>query len=267
MSTHPLGLEAPRPGPLQGVGVLVTRPPRQAAGLAAQLAALGASPIVFPATVILPPPDRTGLDRIHATLDRFDVAIFVSANAVEFGAPAPYSWPAQLRTFAPGPGTAAALAAAGIHDVTIPAISFDSEGLLGLPALNEVAGRRIAIFRGEGGRDLLGDTLRARGATVEYVDCYRRAAPRSGEGLVAALHAGRVDALTLTASEGLDNLWKLLDADARPRLQRLPTFVPHPRIAEHARRLGFQAIVTKGADAGLIAGLLEWFASHPLLRQ
>jgi len=256
------------PGPLQDVGVLVTRPARQAAGLAAQLAALGASPIVFPATVILPPPDRALLDRIHATLDRFDIAIFVSANAVEYGAPAPQSWPAQLRTFAPGPGTAAALAAAGIHNVTIPAAAFDSEGLLVLPVLSQVAGRRIAIFRGEGGRDLLGDTLRARGAVVEYVDCYRRAAPRSGaEGLVAALHAERIHALTLTGSEGLDNLWKLLDADARPRLQRLPTFVPHRRIAEHARRLGFQAIVTEGADAGLIAGLLEWFASHPLQRQ
>jgi len=265
MSVH--SSEPPRRGPLQDVGVLVTRPARQAAGLAAQLAALGASPIVFPATVILPPPDRTRLDRIHATLDRFDIAIFASANAVEFGAPGPQSWPARLRTFAPGPGTAGALAAAGIHEVTIPAATFDSEGLLALPALCQVTGRRIAIFRGEDGRDLLGDTLRARGAVVEYVDCYRRAAPREAQGLVAALLDGRVDAVTLTTSEGLDNLWKLLDADTRPRLLRLPTFVPHPRIAEHARGLGFQAIVTEGADAGLIAGLLEWFASHPLLRR
>src|SRR5258707_4942317 len=128
MSVHSPDPDAPHPGPLQDVGVLVTRPARQAAGLAAQLAALGASPIVFPATVILPPPDRTRLDRIHATLDRFDIAIFVSANAVEFGAPAPQSWPAQLQTFAPGPGTAAALAAAGIHNLTIPTGSFDSEG-------------------------------------------------------------------------------------------------------------------------------------------
>jgi uroporphyrinogen-III synthase len=268
MSVHALSPEAPRPGPLQDVGVLVTRPARQAAGLAAQLAALGASPILFPATIILPPADRSRLGQIHATLDRFDIAIFVSANAAEFGVPAPQSWPARLRTFAPGPGTAAALAAVGIHDVTIPEISFDSEGLLALAALNQVSGQRIAIFRGEGGRDLLGDTLRARGAHVEYADCYRRAAPRSGaEELADALNAGRIHALTITGSEGLDNLCALLDPDARSRLQRLPTFVPHPRIAEHARRLGFQAIATEGADAGLIAGLLEWFASHPLPRQ
>jgi uroporphyrinogen-III synthase len=155
-----------------------------------------------------------------------------------------------------------------MRDVTIPATSFDSEGLLMLPALNEVAGLRIAIFRGESGREVLGDTLRARGAIVEYVDCYRRAAPRSGaDGLVAALQSGRVHALTLTSSEGLDNLEKLLDAKAWRLLQRLPAFVPHARIAERARCLGFHAIVTEGADAGLIAGLLEWFTSHPLQRQ
>ncbi len=183
----------------------------------------------------------------------------------KYGAPAPQAWPRRLRTFAPGPGTAQALAAAGIHGVTIPEASFDSEGLLLLPALNGVSGQRVVIFRGEGGRDLLGDTLRARGATVDYVDCYRRAAPLSGaDGLLEALRAGRVHALTLTSSEGLDNLWQMLAADARPLLQRLPAFVPHPRIGAHARRLGFHAIDTDGADAGLLAGLLEWFASHPL---
>lgn len=265
MSVHPLAPAPPPPGPLQGVGVIITRPARQAAGLAAQLAALGAVPLVFPAIVILPPPDRRALDRTHAALGDYQVAIFVSANAVEFGVPAPQRWPATLRVFAPGPGTAAALIAAGIGEVTIPATSFDSEGLLALPALADVAGARVVIFRGEGGRELLGDTLQERGARVEYVDCYRRAAPAAGaQGLVEALREGRVHALTLTSSEGLDNLWHLLDADARSMLSRLPVFAPHPRIAQHARDLELTAIATGGSDAGLIAGLLEWFASHPL---
>jgi len=265
VGVHPLAQRATPPGPLAGVGVVVTRPARQAAGLAAQLAALGATPIVFPAIVILPPPDRTHLDRVHAALDRYDFAVFVSANAVEYGVPGPERWPATLRAFAPGPGTAAALAATGIRDVTIPATSFDSEGLLALPAFAQPAGKRVVIFRGEGGRDVLGDTLRARGAAVEYVDCYRRAAPQSGAaGLAEALRDGRAHALTFTSSEGIDNLWALLDADARVRMQSLPAFVPHPRIAAHARDLGLTAVATEGGDAGLVAGLLEWFASHPL---
>ena len=262
---HPLASAAPPRGPLHGVGVLVTRPARQAAGFASQLAALDAVPIVFPAIVILPPPDRASLDRVHAELDRFDIAIFVSANAVEYGAPAPRAWPPGLRAFAPGPGTAAALAAVGIDGAAFPADSFDSEGLLALPALAQVRGRRILIFRGGGGRDLLGDRLQARGAHVEYVDCYRRAAPAGGaQGLVEALRDRRAHALTITSSEGLDNLWHLLDEDGRALLVRLPAFVPHARIAEHATALGIPAVVTAGSDAGLIAGLLEWFASHPL---
>ncbi len=262
--THPLQPKAAPAGPLRGIGIIVTRPARQAAGIAQALDALGATPIIFPAIVILPPADRTALDAVHASLPRYDIAIFISANAVEYGVPDPRQWPASLSTFAPGPGTAAALVAAGIASPTIPETTYDSEGLLALPALTAVAGKRVLILRGEGGRTVLGDTLRARGAAVDYVDCYRRAAPQSGaDGLAAVLREHRADALTLTSSEGLDNLCVLLDTPSLRLLQALPTFVPHPRIADHARGKGFTAIATGGSDAGLIAGLLEWFAAHP----
>ena len=264
MSVHSLTQAAPAAGPLQGVGVIITRPARQAAGLAQILAALGATPIIVPAIIILPPADAAALERVHASLAHYDLAIFVSANAVEYGVPDPRRWPARLRTFAPGPGTAAALVAVGVPDPVIPTSSFDSEGLLALPELNAVTGKRVLIFRGDGGRKLLGDTLRARGADVEYVDCYRRAVPQTGgEGLSEILAAGRADALTLTSSEGLDNLCTLLGGDALRALQRLPTFAPHPRIVAHARAQGFTAIATGGSDAGLVAGLLEWFSAHP----
>lgn len=248
-------------GPLAGVGVLVTRPARQAAGLVAQLATLGAKPIVFPAIVILPPSDPAPLARAHAALRTYDAAIFVSANAAEYGAPG--AWPAQVTAFATGPGSAGALVAVGVTNVRIPETTFDSDGLLALPDLTQVQGKRIAIFRGEGGRDQLGQALRARGAHVDYVDCYRRARPESGaEGLAEALRAGRVHVLTLTSSEGLDNLCAVLAPDASAIMRRLPAFAPHPRIAGHARSLGFTAIVTPSGDAGLVAGLLEWSASR-----
>lgn len=248
--------------PLQGVGVVVTRPARQAAGLVAQLATLGAMPIVFPAIVILPPEDAAPLARMHASLARYDAAVFVSANAAEYGVPG--RWPAGVRAFAPGPGTAAALYATGVGEVEIPATTYDSEGLLALPGLSSVAGKRIAIFRGGGGREHLATVLRERGATVDVVDCYRRARPASGaSGLVEALRGGRANALTLTSSEGLDNLCALLDTGSRTLLAALPAFVPHPRIAAHARELGFRAVDTGAGDDGLVAGLLEWFASRP----
>lgn len=263
MDVHPLAPAAVPRGPLSGLGILVTRPVRQAAGLVAQLATLGATPIVFPAIVILPPADLAPLARAHAALAQYDAAIFVSSNAAEYGVPGPASWPLRVVAIATGPGTAAALAASGLADVRIPETTFDSDGLLAMPALANVRGQRIAIFRGEGGRDRLGDALRARGARVDYVDCYRRARPSAGvEGLADALRARRVHALTVTSSEGLDNLCALLDRDARALLAALPAFVPHPRIAEHARALGFAAVATDNGDAGLIAGLLEWSASR-----
>lgn len=264
MEIHSLAPSHPPSGPLAGVGVLVTRPVRQAAGLARQLAALGATPVVWPAIVILPPADPAPLARALAHLSDYDIAVFVSANAVEFGVGDPAKWPPTLAAFAPGPGTGEALAAVGISGARVPAEQFDSEGLLALAELQDVRGRRAIVFRGDGGRELLGDTLRERGARVDYVACYRRAAPASGaQGVREALREGRVDAIAITSSEGLDNLLAAVGDAGGSVLARLPIFVPHPRIAEHTRARGLRAVATAGSDAGLVAGLLEWFASHP----
>jgi uroporphyrinogen-III synthase len=188
--------------------------------------------------------------------------VFVSANAAEYGAPG--QWPRNVVAYATGPGSAAALRAVGVPDVSIPQTTYDSEGLLALPALFDARGKRIVIFRGEGGRDHLADALRARGAHVDCVDCYRRRRPESGAGgLAEALVKGRAHALTVTSSEGLDNLRSLLEGRALELLRAMPAFVPHPRIEEHARASGFRPILTASGDAGLVAGLLEWFARTP----
>jgi uroporphyrinogen-III synthase len=260
----PLTPPAEPAGPLAGCGILVTRPARQAAGIATRIAALGGTPIVFPAIVILPPADPAPLARAQASLASYDVAIFVSANAAEYGVADPTRWPASLPAVAPGPGTAEALAAVGIGPARIPEASFDSAGMLALPELAAVRGKRIVIFRGEGGREELGEALRARGAAVDFVPCYRRARPESGAaGLHQAFREGRVDAVTITSSEGLDNLWALGDDAMRDAWRGCPTFVPHARIADHARKLGLAVVETAGSDAGLVAGLLEWAAAQP----
>jgi uroporphyrinogen-III synthase len=251
-------------GPLSGLGVLVTRPARQAAGFAQKIAALGGVPVIFPAIVILPPQDHDAMHRAHATLASYDIAIFVSANAVEYGMPDSGGWPPRIAAFAPGPGTAEALAAAGIANVRIPATTFDSEGLLELPELSEARGKRVLILRGEGGREHLADALRARGAEVDAVACYRRARPRSdSQGLAEAFRDGAIDVVTMTSSEALDNLWSLADESIRAAWRTRPTFAPHPRIVARARDLGLSVVATAGGDAGLIAGLLEWAAAHP----
>jgi uroporphyrinogen-III synthase len=251
-------------GPLRGLGILVTRPARQAGGFAEKIAALGGQPIIFPAIVILPPSDPAPVARAHSVLADYDYAIFVSANAVEYGVPDPRNWPTKLVAFAPGPGTADALTSVGVAGVRIPASTFDSEGLLDLPELAASSGKRVVIFRGEGGREYLGDALAALGAQVDRVTCYRRAKPESGAaGLYEAFRDGRIGAVTITSSEGLDNLWELGDVAMRAAWRRCPTFVPHPRIAARARELGLDVVETAGSDAGLLAGLLEWAAAQP----
>jgi uroporphyrinogen-III synthase len=264
VNLHELAPKAAPAGPLAGVGVIVTRPARQAGAFAQKLAVMGARPIVFSAIVILPPDDAAALAAAHAMLSRCYAAVFVSANAAEYGVP-PSAWPADVKAFAPGPGSASALTDLGVPDVQFPAARHDSEGLLALPALADVNGRRIVIFRGDGGRDVLGDTLRARGALVDYVACYRRAPPTAGaQGLAEILRRHEAHALTLTSSEGAGNLCNVLDAGSFAILRSLPAFAPHPRIAAHARELGLDGIETASGDAGIIAALLQWFAEHPM---
>ena len=197
----PLSPPPRTPGPLEGVGVIVTRPQRQAAVFAAKIGALGGVPIVWPAIVILPPADTAPLARAHAILAAYDIAIFVSVNAVEFGAPPAARWPAHTVAYAPGPGTAEALVAAGIPNPQVPLTSLDSEGLLELPSLADVTSKRVVVFRGEGGREFLGNTLRARGATVDHVPCYRRVAPQTGAlGLTSIGVCSRVSAIVRPSS-------------------------------------------------------------------
>ena len=165
--------------PLGGAGIVITRPAKQAAVLAQQIAALGGTPIICPAIVISPPADRAPLERALRELGSYDFAVFVSANAVLHALADAGRWPAHIVAFAPGPSTAAALHQAGVTSVRTPDRGTDSEALLALPELSDVAGKRIVIFRGSGGRELLGTSLRSRGAKVEYVECYRRARPTS----------------------------------------------------------------------------------------
>jgi uroporphyrinogen-III synthase len=246
---------------LQGQRILVTRPAAQAAPLAALIAEAGGEPVLFPLLEISPASDPTPLQLATACLDGYALAVFISPNAVDFSLPsilARRPWPPSVQAAAIGPGTVAQLATYGIERVIVPHGRFDSEALLALPALqaDRVASRKVLILRGNGGRELLAETLVQRGAAVDCVTCYQRSAPVDAAPLLALLHTGQLQALTISSSEGLRNLWALLGADDRQRLSQLPVFVPHQRIAEVAAALGMRRLaLTAPADAGIIEGL------------
>ena len=251
-------------GPLQGKRILVTRPAGQAAGLASEIAARGGEAACFPLIDIARPESWQAADDAIARLEAFALVIFVSPNAVAFGLGRLLSlrpWPENLAAGAVGPGTARLLADAGIDEVVVPQERYDSEALLALEPLcaERVAVRAVLILRGDGGRELLADTLRARGASVECVTCYRRTAPRDGAFVVSLLRSDARDAVTLASSEGLRNFMQLLDTGSREKLLSLPVFVPHRRIADEAARLGLRRVVLTGpADSGLVAGMSSY---------
>ena len=252
-------------GPLAGRTIVVTRPLAQAVPLADAIATAGGIPLIFPLLEISPASDPQPLAEAISRLADFALAIFISPNAVDYALPAILArgpWPAALLPAAVGQGTVKALAGHGVNGCVAPTERFDSETLLSLPELaaEKVRGQRIAIFRGDGGRELLAETLRQRGATVDCVTCYQRSGPANGAlPLLAAWRAGQLAALTVSSSEGLRYLVDLLDAEGRAFLQKTPLFVPHARIAENARALGLSNILlTAAADAGILAGLVAY---------
>lgn len=254
--------------PLAGMRVVVTRPAQQAQALCALIERAGGRAELFPVLEIAPPADARPAEAVIERLGSYDIAVFVSRNAVHRGMALVAERGRDLRgllVLAVGSGTAAALHAQGIGDVLCPQGDERSEGLLGLGVLTEpaVRGKRVVIFRGEGGRALLGDVLSARGAEVDYAEVYRRVCPAV---VNTPWDHGRPDVAVVTSGEGLRNLFAMMSETARGRLLETPLVVVGERLAALAHELGVRAapVVASGAsDAALVAALVDWRSQGP----
>ena len=242
-------------GRLHGLGIVLTRPRAAAEALAAPLQAEGARVFLFPALAIEPIAATPALQSVLARIGEFDLAVFVSANAVEHGLEtvrAAGAWPAGLETAAVGEATAEALRNSGVSRVISPAERHDSEGLLALPRLQAVKGQHIVVFRGEGGREAIRETLAARGAHVEYAQCYRRVKPSADAGpVLAAWRRGEVHAVSVLSAETLRNFVSMLGPEGTALLSSATLVVPHPAIAAEndARRFARVEVAGHGAAA------------------
>ncbi|MBA4175355.1 MAG: uroporphyrinogen-III synthase [Leptothrix sp. (in: Bacteria)] len=252
--------------------LIVTRPAAQAADWMQMLQALGQPAQALPLLDIAAVPEPAPLRAAWQALAGLDLVMFVSANAViHFFAQAPAGarWPAGPRAGCTGPGTAAALRAAGVPaaQVVAPAPdapSFDSEALWALLAPEDWAGRHVLVVRGEEGRNWLADRLSERGAAVDFVAAYRRCAPRpdaAGLELLARALAEPADWLWLfSSSEGVAQLRTLApDAD----WSRSSALASHPRIAQTARELGFGDVrLTAPSPTAVALQAAEWSAGQ-----
>lgn len=246
----------------KGEVILNTRPRHQQAELTALLEAEGARVLSFPAIDILPVrPAGQSVDP-----SRYDILLFVSRNAVD-GACEVFDT-ARLSAVARLGVIGSATRAALIERIGDPGARlitsepYNSEALLAADALQQVAGKRILILRGQEGRNLLGDELVARGARVDYQEVYRRALPAVDDAVFEQLVAPAFPTLAiLTSNEGMHNLFELVSDDAAQRLRQIPWLLISERMRESALKLGHNApiLIASGAsDAGIQQTICEW---------
>jgi uroporphyrinogen-III synthase len=239
-------------GPLAGCRVLVTRPASQAGPLCTAIREAGGEPLRFP-VVRISPVARDEAAASLATMPQPDIAIFVSRNAVEHGLELLRD--AGARLAAVGPATAAAIEAMGERVDIRPATGFDSESLLAETALANVAGLSVVIVRGESGRELLGNTLRSRGANVHYLAVYRReqnSLPADEIDAVAGnLDRGEIDFVVVLSLETLRNLLAVLPPPAEDLLRKSTLVAPGERVIQGALELvpGIDAWTATGPGA------------------
>ncbi len=248
--------------------VVITRPLAQAASLAARLAANATDARVFPLIDIQPLPDQSELKTVLSRLSNYAMVAFVSPNAIDAAFAHLSHWPAGVIAAVVGEGSRQALARHGVNEAMAQVVSpadtrrTDSETLLEVLNLSELAGKKVLIVRAETGRELLADRLREAGITVEQIAAYRRGAPPLDDARrqeLSHLIAERCD-WVITSSEALRYLksaaLEVAGDSGWERLRQARLIVPHERIAETARELEFTHILqTASGDEALIGAI------------
>ncbi len=222
--------------------ILVIRPSRQADQFIALLEQAGAQICHTPVMTIEPLVDGQEIKNLILEVDNFDKAICVSGNAAQLT----LEWldrywpmmPVGIEFFAVGQQTAEILAGADITALS-PMGRQNSEALLALPELQVLSDQRVIIFRGCGGREILGETLMKRGARVDYCELYRRVI-NPDQAMLARQQLAQSDCLVAHSGELLQALGEQVGEPGAVT----PVVVPSERVAEIARELGYQNIIS-----------------------
>ena len=223
--------------PLRGWYVISLRPLGQHAALRRQAASMGADTFAISTLRLeaLPAGDALA-EALHCPR-----VIATSPAAVEYAqAQLPLKQRAGQMWFSPGAGTAEVLRAAGIARVHYPPRGAGSEALLEDELLQQLDGARVGLLTAPGGRELLQQQLRARGAKLCIAHVYEREALRPTAARLRAL-AGlpKRSAVMLSSGEAFSVLWDALDERGRARLRKRTCVVASSRLAGVARELGW----------------------------
>lgn len=226
------------------MNVLVTRPDSRGEQLVEMLANEHIFAIHQPLFRLEAGRELPQLPSALARLNRGDYVFAVSKNAVDFAddtlSHTGFKWRSDLHYFAVGQGTAQHFAMCSEQAVRYPLNSANSEGLLALPAMQDLAGKTVLILRADSGRALFAEQAQRRGATVQILECYQRVKLDTdiAERLSLSKRAG-IDTIIATSGEILTFLAEQTAQSDQAWLKACRLVVVGKRGAEIAQRLGW----------------------------
>ena len=232
------------------VRVLVTRPQAAAGPLVECLKKAGYDAVSLPMVGIEPiEVDAATRQRTVVDLDLYHHVIAVSPNAAQLGLSQMESywpqWPVQQHWYGVGKKTVSVIQQFDLEP-TCPQDRYDSEGLLALESLSDLEHQKVLILRGEGGRELLAETLKARGATVTYLELYRRVPIHySASEVLSVLQSPSIDVVVVSSGEILQQ-WILTMQTHGLSYEDCKLLVPSDRVAQLARHAGVQDVYNCG---------------------
>jgi len=230
----------------------------------------------LPLLTIVPKVDEALADHISSALRNADLAIFVSPNAIECVMRLlERDWQDFSKNIIPigvmGGSSKLALQNHGIGaeekptPIVMPQVheKWDSEGLWHeLQSLGwKWSDKKVVIFKGEGGRDWLADTLKKAGAHVEAISTYTRVPLDIGNPAWQAIQDldFSKSLWLLTSSEAVRYLGGVIQDQFTQSLNTASALCPHHNIADAAQEIGFgEVFTTEPGDEALIKASLAW---------
>lgn len=231
-----------------------------------RLEALGATCYHYPVIkIVVAADDDASLKQQMMNFAEYDKAIVVSRRAgLLAGAWLDRYWPilpTGTEYFAVGPTSAVPLKNTLNITALIPDSVYSSEGLLALPQLKDVAGNRIIILKGTGGRDLLERTLKERGAVLDGCELYRRVVDASYCQAITALLQSESPLVLVHSGEVLEALLQVTPEYLWPALKALSIIVPGQRVADLVSGAGFASvhIASSALPQDMERKVLDWY--------
>jgi uroporphyrinogen III methyltransferase / synthase len=254
---------------LAGKRIVVTRPRTHAGELARRLSELGAEVIEFPTIAIEPPTDYAPMDRAIEQLNQYDWLFFTSVNGVQsfFARLHRLGKNSQaldhLKLVAIGPETAGHLEGEGAHVYLVPA-KYQAEGILEGLEPAEIGGRRILLPRAAKAREILPETLRQWGASVDVVQAYQTVLPRDYQFGLRELFKKQIDVITFTSSSTVENFMGLLEGEDLKRISQGIIFACiGPITARTAMDFGLRVDIVSDEYTipGLVGAIVKFYES------